>query len=421
MSAYGLHRGRGRAPWLLIPVAVVAAVFSLFGGGHRTEAQSFSSGSNGSDGALNLTTPGTIMFDPRAFSPPLDPDGDNIYHFTTITIGSGVTVRLLDTQVHGPVFWLASGAVQIDGTIDLNGENGHTGESILNNGSRIPARPGSGGFQGGVGMFLSSPAQPGSGPGGGGTNGFDGQGGGAGYVTPGVTSVGGAPYGNEFLDPLIGGSGGGGSNNSRTDRRTGGGGGGGALLIASSVSITVNGAITANGGNPGNPFYSGGGSGGALHLLAPAIRGTGVLQAVAGQIGSHGRIRREAFQHALTGSTSAGTNVTATLSDLSLPQNRWPSVRVVSVAGAPVPQVPADSFTTPDVTINATSAATITIEARQVPPGTVVKLVVIPENGTDQEVDSSPLVGTLQQSTATASVTLPPGFSRIYPRAKWTP
>ena len=53
----------------------------------------FTSGSNGSDGMLPLTTPETIIFDPRALG--LDKDGDNIYHFTTITIAQGVTVRLL--------------------------------------------------------------------------------------------------------------------------------------------------------------------------------------------------------------------------------------------------------------------------------------------------------------------------------------
>lgn len=32
------------------------------------------------------------MFDPKASNPPLDPDGDGIFHFTTITIAAGVTV-----------------------------------------------------------------------------------------------------------------------------------------------------------------------------------------------------------------------------------------------------------------------------------------------------------------------------------------
>ncbi|MGE0680361.1 MAG: hypothetical protein AB7P69_05565 [Candidatus Binatia bacterium] len=110
--------------------------------------QFFDSGSNGSDGALNLTTPGTVEFDPTTFNPPLDPDGDNVYHFTTITIAAGVTVHLLVRKVNGPVFWLASGAVQIDGAIDLNGENGTSIGSTFE--SRLRAMPGSGGYAGGI-------------------------------------------------------------------------------------------------------------------------------------------------------------------------------------------------------------------------------------------------------------------------------
>jgi hypothetical protein len=103
----------------------------------RVHAQ-FTSGSNGSDGALNLTAPGTIVFDPRILN--IDQDGDNVYHFTTITIGSGVTVRLLGPQLKmKPVWWLASGAVQIDGIINLNGEDGYT---ITGPGDdRRPAQP----------------------------------------------------------------------------------------------------------------------------------------------------------------------------------------------------------------------------------------------------------------------------------------
>jgi len=122
----------------------------------------FSSGSTGSDGALNLTTPGIVDFDPRTLG--LDPDGDNVYHFTTITIGAGVTVRLLGPALNmKPVYWLASGAVQIDGTIDLSGGNGHPGTT--NPTERGPSLPGAGGYPGGVGRFAASNAQNGTGPG----------------------------------------------------------------------------------------------------------------------------------------------------------------------------------------------------------------------------------------------------------------
>ncbi|NKB23241.1 MAG: hypothetical protein GKR87_02395 [Kiritimatiellae bacterium] len=83
-------------------------------------AQTFNSGSDGTDGALIISTPGTSVFDPSSFTPLLDPDGDGVYHFTTVMVSTGVTVRF-DSAIMGnkPVVWLATGNVQIDGTLDL--------------------------------------------------------------------------------------------------------------------------------------------------------------------------------------------------------------------------------------------------------------------------------------------------------------
>lgn len=91
------------------------------------------------------------------------------------------------------------------------------------------------------------------------------------------------------------------------------------------------------------------------------------------------------------------------------------------MAGQNVADDPSNTFTSLDVTINSPSAVTVNIQARFVPQGTVVKVVMIPENGTDVVVDSTPLGGTLAQSTAMATLTMPPGFSWMYVRAKWTP
>jgi hypothetical protein len=86
-------------------------------------AQPFSSGSTGSDGALNYPTPGTYNFDPKALG--LDPAGDNIFNFTTINIASGVTLTLQNNYLRGkPVVWLASGNVTIAGTLSVDGGSG---------------------------------------------------------------------------------------------------------------------------------------------------------------------------------------------------------------------------------------------------------------------------------------------------------
>ncbi len=222
---------------LLLPASLIIALYN----NQMTQAQGFSSGSTGADGALDFSSspPGAIIeFDPEAFNPQLDPEGDNIYHFTTITIPANVTVRLTAKHLNGPVFWLATGAVQISGTIDLNGAIGHSVTPTP--AGRIPSLPGAGGFGGGVGgnNCGTTPPQPGNGP----------QGGGAGNLIGGQAGVGGFS-GNQFLVPLVGGSGGGGRGFSSCNQwGSGGGAGGGALLIASSISITISGTVTANGG-----------------------------------------------------------------------------------------------------------------------------------------------------------------------------
>ena len=135
---------------------VLAVVFTLIIFCTVVSAQ-FDSGSDGSDGALDYTpfapaegeSAVTVVFDPNdptTFDHPTDPDvnrvldddpdeggtrdgvggDDNIYHFTSITVPAGIIVRLsADVLGSRPVIWLASEAVQIDGTLDLNGENGH--------------------------------------------------------------------------------------------------------------------------------------------------------------------------------------------------------------------------------------------------------------------------------------------------------
>src|SRR5712692_2344983 len=94
----------------LCTVSVLCSVLSM----QTAHSQTFNSGSTGADGALNLTTPGTVVFDPAALN--IDTSGDNVFNFTTINIGPGVTVQLLNGQLRGKsVVWLASGAVTIAG------------------------------------------------------------------------------------------------------------------------------------------------------------------------------------------------------------------------------------------------------------------------------------------------------------------
>jgi len=51
----------------------------------------------------------------------------------------------------------------------------------------------------------------------------------------------------------------------------------------------------------------------------------------------------------------------------------------------------------------------------------VVQLYVFSENAPDQIVNSTPLAGTFDLSTAIITTTVPTGFSRMYVRSDWTP
>jgi len=98
-----------------------------------------------------------------------------------------------------------------------------------------------------------------------------------------------------------------------------------------------------------------------------------------------------------------------------------PFVRVTSIGGIPVSAAPTGDAATPDASINQSGPVTVAIEARNVPVGTVLQVRVMSEASPDFVVNSAPLEGTLQLSTASADVTFPPGFSRGFVRATWNP
>ena len=240
--------------------------------------------------------------------------------------------------------------------------------------------------------------------------------------------------------PLIGGSGGGGVASSGGFRGScqptpniyaSGGEGGGAIAIISSSSITISGAITANGGNSGGCDHSSGaGSGGAIRLAAQTIAGAGVLSVVAGggqnggsPLATPGRLRLEAFQQQFTGTVQPNLELVS----MSTPFSAFvptASVRVTRVSGIVLPPNPRASFNATDVTINQTGAVTLDIEAKGIPVGTIVNLEVYSENPTNstiviQVVPSTPLLGSLALSAATASFSFPSGYSRAWVRASW--
>jgi hypothetical protein len=401
-------------------------------------AQPFSSGSTGSDGALNYPTAGTYNFDPVALN--LNPAGDNIFNFTTINIASGVTLTLQNNYLRGkPVVWLATGNVTIAGTLVLDGQSGVN----ISTGNypnpdwitqRVPTIPGPGGSPGGVGARPGVPAFPGLGPGGAPvqSNSSCSAGGGGSFSAAGNSTPAGPTYGNIQTVPLVGGSGGSGgcvaSTVTATDASGGtGGAGGGAIRIVSTTSISITGRISANGGVGGvgrdGGTTGGGGSGGAVNLIAPTVGGNGTIYAGGAGGGDPGA------GYVLINATTNTFNANSAPWAIYTPRPliapplptaiTIPTVSIVSVNGVSVPTPPLGAFLTPDVTINSASSVTINISAVAVPVGTVVKLGIQSELGADQTISCNPLAGTLASSTATCSASFPTSVSRILASASW--
>lgn len=416
-------------------------------------ALAFNSGSTGADGAFNPAVHTTVQ---------LPPSG--VLNYTSMNIPSGVTVRFKRNALNTPVVILVQGSATIAGVIDVSGgasaNTGARGDGLRAD-DGIPGIGGPGGFDGGRGGSPDSAQRAaiveggtGQGPGGG-------QGGrvvnrsysycndnryydwvwyglGAAHAFNGPEAYysnyscnGGSPaalaYGTEALQPLIGGSGGGGSRATTATAGTGGGGGGGAILIAASDSITVNGGIKADGGNAGaySDYFAGGGSGGAIRLAATTVAGTGSLSAASGcsyntsrsgylcydylDRGSVGRIRIEAEAITYTGSSSPqfvfGSPIAA------LPTTA-PSLAIDTVAGASVGSAPngIDDVVLP---ATVTNPVTVGIRATNVPPGSTVQVRLVPAQGLPVLATSTALSGTASASTATASIALPQGPSRL--------
>jgi hypothetical protein len=190
-------------------------------------ADVFNSGSTGADGPLVVAQSATVTLQ-------VPPDGK--FNFTTITVNNFSTLNFIRNARNTPVYLLATGNVVINGTIDLDAQDGGTSGDFT-----AVGRGGPGGYDGGRGGPTPSvQGGDGLGPGGGHGGIDDGAkmigGGGGGYQavganaqswTTGVPGSGGSTYGTAWVQPLSGGSGGGGGAGSASTGGIGGGGGGG--------------------------------------------------------------------------------------------------------------------------------------------------------------------------------------------------
>lgn len=383
--------------------SAVLCTLAIFAFRQSASAQAnFNSGSTGAFGALvvDATTAPTAV---RTIA--LPPDG--ILNCTTVTIASGYQLQFTNNSANTPVYLLATGDVTINGYIYVDGS--------ANVGKRGGAG-GPGGFDGGQGG--TSPSN-GFGPGGG-RGGWSNYtslpagrfyGGGGGFGTVGTPAeTGGNIYGNSLLIPLVGGSGGGGKEDSNINAQFGGGGGGGAILIASDSKIVFNngssGRIFANGGY--SPSY-GGGSGGAIRLVAPTVTGSAYLYVAGSQGGGFGRIRVDALTNSVTiaggseGYASFGANMVVFPTNL-------PEIRVTNAAGTAIANTRTDPVF---VLLPAGAPATQTVQVQVKNFNSTVPLVAVvtPEAGnrTTYNFDVNNTAG--GTATGSVDVQIPAGVS----------
>lgn len=348
------------------------------------------------NGTTELLASGSYSFDMSG-----KPDG--IWNFTTIDIGPNVQVDFISNPANSPSRWLASGDVNIEGTLNLSGK-------VREELDLYPYRlglagiPGPGGYEGATaGPFGADMHIPGQGPGGG-------------LYAGTANSANGnhSTYGNPWIYPLTGGSGAG-----NISENVGGGGGGGAVMIASSGTILIRGQILTNGGSQNNSA-SGSGSGGAVLLRANTIQGDGVIAGA--------RVRLEAWNREVKDLTVPGVpayfNSPPVASytqgppllpvDLGAnPAKLW----VESINGSPPanPRLSSDSQLEVDSILAGGGMATIVVKGENIPNFAIVTLRISLQDGGVLQPEPAPLSG----GQATFNVDLPDGFGAISATARF--
>jgi hypothetical protein len=353
--------------------------------------------SDGSDGAFNPATnieidlsqavtgtwntpssnPGKGIYDPNKWA--------IVFKYSSVNVPAGVTVTFKNHPSNPPVVWLVQGAVNIAGTVSVNGKGAVSGTEAI-----YPVAGGPGGFRG-------SP--------------FGAAGHGSGLGIGGVyrgTGTYAGTYGNPQILPLIGGSGAGSGDNGHA-----GAGGGGAILIATTTDIQISGTITANGGQ--HSWHAA--SGGAIRLVANAVRGTGSLDA--GYYTS-GRLRIEA--NSLDGTILTNPSSIAVppgFTPVIFQADNAPTVKIVSVDGLPSPAEPtAPLLTSADIGIEKNTPVTITLETRNFPTaGSIVSVRRTVKFGGVEWQNATFVSGNNALATWQVSMTFAAGFNTLQARA----
>jgi len=337
------------------------------------DAQTFSSGSTGADGALDLATLNCTT------GPYAPLNGQNagcwiqlpesgILNYTTVNVPINKALYFRRNRRNTPVVLLTQGEVVVMGAIYIDATRWAPDNRL------DETAPGPGGFPGGA-----PPAGIGFGPGGGTAGGPVGR-----WVGP------------LSLVPIVGGSGG-----AAAVGYTGTGGGG-AIAIASSGEIKLTGQITARGG-----YYVGGqhcGSGGAVRLVANRLSVTGVISAAGCGPTNSGIVRLEAPTGALSYTGSSTPEPILSTINPSILAPASPELRIVSVGGFLVPESAGSRKDAADLVLpkQLPDPINVVVEATNIPVGSPVTISVV--TGNQGTAPSVALSGSLANSTATIGV-----------------
>jgi hypothetical protein len=362
----------------------------------------FDSGSTGARGPIDV---------PAGASETIQLPADGIIHATTVTLGADATLSFIRNELNTPVYLLATGDVTLNGTGSIASLITVKGSDTTDSDGGVA---GPGGFDGGKGGFEATPPGPGQGPGGGAggqCNTTVAGAGSAGHrtVPSGGSTNHGAAYGSTSLVPIVGGSGGGGCFSGTTSR--GGAGGGGAIVIASNTKISFTGVVNADGAFS-NGSASAHGSGGAIRLVAPIVRGSGVLRARGAegvfsgpiQQNGEGRIRIDTLDHTeLTATLNPSASATIGSAMYVFLPNA-PRLDIVEAAGEPVGSAPVQ-VTLP---LGAPAAQTVIVRAQNFTGTVPITVAVLPESGARALVNADIAMNGQAEAQVTVPVTIPP-------------
>jgi len=338
--------------WISLFVAAAWAITSA-------PAQTFSSGSTGADGALNLASGTTTVQLPAS----------GVLNYTTVNVTASATLYFAPNATNTPVTILATGAVTINGEISVS--------ATISGAFYAVNVPGPGGYYGGA------LGQSGLGPGGGQYGKTDG-------------TQNGKWVGPLDLVPIVGGSGGAALAANCYNYNGNGGAGGGAILIASSTSISVPGSIYASGNSSGCGTPGGSGADGAIRLVSNLVNVSGSLHAAV--------VRLEAPAGGLIYTGTGTPPVTAPINPVIVPTNP-PTVAITSIGGYQAPSATGASWRTVDLLLptQLQDPITVVVQGSNVPAGSQVTLMFSGSAATASPATAT-LVGTTASSSATFSV-----------------